>query len=893
MTERSSSSLTCHDVQEHLLDYLEGMVKHPEIAHWEAHFRQCNTCSDQLKQTRDLLGDLDAAGSVDAGRSSAQARPGDPFPHAEAVPTAGTRIGDFEIVNELGRGGMGIVYRARQCSLDRIVALKVLPPALGRTETAVHRFRSEVRTAARLRHPHIVPIHAWGEQDGVLHYAMELIEGRPLSEVIDEQRRKSLGLQGTRAREWFRRTARSMADVADALEHAHEQGIIHRDIKPQNLLVGTDGRIHVADFGLARALDDPGVTDTGEVVGTPAYMSPEQTSGHRDRVDRRSDVWSLGVTIYEVLTLRRPFDAPTRDRIIDQIRNADPVRPRTIDREIPVDLETICLKMLEKEPDRRYATAYQLARDLRLFAGGQPISARRVGLMGRVRVLRGVGRWCRGVMNRLPGRHADTEPRIRQAFELLAFHDYHQGQRARSILETVDPPRRGAAPYHTAWALATMLDSTADTLYHLDRALDDDPENCTALYLQAWALRKHYPSRAREGLERADAIGGPRSAAQHFLRGQAIMGLGGETAEEEAIACYREAIIHRRPDVYPQAMLHLGRALNHWMFHHRLLERFDETQRNLTTVANLQEDQAYPRYLLSIAYRLGAEIYAENGVARAQDYYEQAARHAGDAQKIEPDNALGAIAEAEALASQRDFSGAIEAYDRALTVAENAGSNVRRREVYEYRWRLHFWSGHADRALADLDARVRGGESESTVELWFASLLRAIVCAERGDGDQARRYAALAAEQSPTVPAAVLASAAALRLVGRSDQAEAVLSRHLPGVQWDRTVFPYESAQWNRSLYRFCTGESDWAALEGAVGRWGPEDPTWLLAQAYFFSGVGRLAQGDRDRAAERFRQCVKTYDYERYSFLAQTLLVRMETSPGWPAWLSGDGPSR
>ena len=153
--------------------------------------------------------------------------------------------------------------------------------------------------------------------------------------------------------------------------------------------------------------------------------------------------------------------------------------------------------------------------------------------------------------------------------------------------------------------------------------------------------------------------------------------------------------------------------------------------------------------------------------------------------------------------------------------------------------------------------------------------------------------AALAAEQSPTVPAAVLASAAALRLVGRSDQAEAVLSRHLSGLQWDRTVFPYENAQWNRSLYRFCTGEGDWAALEGAVGRWGPEDPTWLLAQAYFFSGVGRLAQGDRDRAAERFRQCVKTYDYERYSFLAQTLLVRMETSPGWPAWLSGDGPSR
>jgi serine/threonine protein kinase/dienelactone hydrolase len=337
------------------------------------------------------------------------------------------RLGDFEIIRELGRGGMGVVYEARQVSLNRKVALKVLSAGLGLTSKAVQRFRREAEAAAKLHHTNIVPVYATGEQDGTHFYAMELIDGPSLNHVIRQLRQapkdgpagldpapselaagdlapSGAALAGTHAKspdtvsaaagghssqlssagQYFDTVARMTADVADALEHAHQHGVIHRDIKPANLLLSPDGRLSVNDFGLARLLEQPGVTMTGEFMGTPLYMSPEQITAGRTPLDHRTDIYSLGATLYELLTLRAPFAAEQRDLVLAQILHKEPVLPRRLNRKVPVDLETICLKALEKDPDRRYSTAQAMAEDLRRYLNRFAIVAKRVGPVARL-----------------------------------------------------------------------------------------------------------------------------------------------------------------------------------------------------------------------------------------------------------------------------------------------------------------------------------------------------------------------------------------------------------------------------------------------------------------------------------------------------------------------------
>ena len=324
----------------------------------------------------------------------------------------GTRLGEFEIVRELGRGGMGVVYESLQTSLNRRVALKVLGPGLGLTPRAVDRFRREAEAAARLHHSNIVPVYATGEERGVHFYAMELIDGPSLDAVIRQMRGgeaadtktelpadlaatgaytpaatsvPAAGSDAGSSSARFDRAAAMIADAADALHHAHTQGVTHRDVKPSNLLLSSDARLSVTDFGLARILEQPGMTVTGEFVGTPAYMSPEQITAGRIPVDHRTDIYSLGATLYELLTLRPPFVGEGRDQLLAQVIQKEPASPRALDSKIPRDLETIALKCLEKDPDRRYQTAKDLADDLRRYVNRFAIQAKRAGPLMRVR----------------------------------------------------------------------------------------------------------------------------------------------------------------------------------------------------------------------------------------------------------------------------------------------------------------------------------------------------------------------------------------------------------------------------------------------------------------------------------------------------------------------------
>ena len=353
------------------------------------------------------------------------------------------RIGEYRLIREIGRGGMGIVYEAEQESLGRRVAVKVLPGGTWSDDRPIQRFLREAKTAGSLKHGHIVPVFAVGIEDGLPYYVMPLIEGAGLEQVILELRSRRIasfdgsdpldGDLASIARTLLDRsspgrppTSNGMANrtdlepdssgnegdspssqtswkgsglghwrgiaeigrqVAEALQHAHERGILHRDIKPANLLLDVEGVAWVADFGLAKAMSHDDLSRTGDLVGTLRYMAPERFRGESDAL---SDVYSLGLTLYAVITLRPAHDVPDRAELIRRIAEAQPTRPSEIDPSIPIDLETVVLKAIEPDPKRRYRSAGELAEDLARFVDGRQVLARRASLPERL--VRWVGR---------------------------------------------------------------------------------------------------------------------------------------------------------------------------------------------------------------------------------------------------------------------------------------------------------------------------------------------------------------------------------------------------------------------------------------------------------------------------------------------------------------------
>jgi WD40 repeat protein/serine/threonine protein kinase len=400
--------------------------------------------ASQIRELFPALVALEAVGSVEGqatGPDNSLVGDEGPLPR---------QLGEYRILREVGRGGMGIVYEAVQESLGRHVALKVLPFHNWMNATHLERFRREAKAAAKLHHSNIVPVFGVGEHQGIHYYAMQFIQGQGLDVVLEELKRQRGGpeavavtgpssqaelaqsiaqglhsgqlvggtlpgeepqggapprsssgsgtkvssavldsrseLTGQSETEYVRSVARLGVQVAEALAYAHHQGILHRDIKPSNLLLDTQGTVWITDFGLAKAEGSADLTTPGDLVGTLRYMAPERFQGQSDV---RGDLYSLGLTLYELLTLRPAFVESNRARLIERITHEEPPRPRKLDRRIPADLETIVLKAMAKEPGQRYAMAGDLAEDLRRFLADRPIRARRAGLAERL------WRWCR------------------------------------------------------------------------------------------------------------------------------------------------------------------------------------------------------------------------------------------------------------------------------------------------------------------------------------------------------------------------------------------------------------------------------------------------------------------------------------------------------------------
>jgi serine/threonine protein kinase len=407
-------------VESFLQRYRRG--ERPSVAEYAERYPEL---ADRIREAFPALAMIEELGSVGG-------------PSAAAADTAApAQLGDYRLLREIGRGGMGIVYEAVQESLGRHVALKVLPPTVAQRPLYLERFHREARAAAQLHHTNIVPVYGVGEEDGTCYYTMQFIQGQGLDVVLQDVKRlrglppepsagaqtgasalglaQSLltgefapraagaatetvpppaspavgsqsGLSGEPESRYYRSVARLGTQAAEGLAHAHAQGVLHRDIKPSNLLLDGHGTLWITDFGLAKAEDSDNLTGTGDIVGTVRYMAPERFQG---QADARSDIYALGVTLYELLTLRPPFSGINQAELIGQITEQQPKSPRQLAPLLPRDLETIVLKAMAREPAVRYATAAALAEDLHCFLENRPIQARRTSPLERLR------RWCR------------------------------------------------------------------------------------------------------------------------------------------------------------------------------------------------------------------------------------------------------------------------------------------------------------------------------------------------------------------------------------------------------------------------------------------------------------------------------------------------------------------
>jgi len=791
----------------------------------------------------------------------------------------GQHLGEYRIIRQIGQGGMGIVYEAVQTSLNRRVALKILPPAATLSDTADERFTREAATAGKLHHSNIVPVYAIGEHDGIRYYAMQFIEGQTLSTHLKTMRE----LDTEPGSDYWNRVAQWGRQVALALAYAHEHGIIHRDIKPSNLLLDSEDNIWVSDFGLARAGAMASITLTGDLVGTARYMSPEQARGGHSQLDHRTDIYSLGTTLYELLTRSPAVEGDTRDAVLNRIAFADPKPLRQVNPAIPKDLETIVQHCMNREIEQRYQSANQVAEDLRRFLANEPILAKRTPLI--VKGWRAAKR-CRvqiaGVLavalliiltfslsTRI--RHMGGESKLKEAYRTLLYD--HNPTKTNILLDESTEAGIDSADLYLCRALIPLLNAQPQrAIEPLTQALHRDPKHIETTYAMASA---HFmignTIDALRYLERTEKKQ-ITTALGWLLRGFALA----HDRPDQTIECYDQAISIQN-DFTPAIE---ARAI------HRADMLLIAADRSLLKPM-LDDFDAWvtfwPESPRSYSARATGRLFAA-AYARSQPDLKDEAEIWLNGCREDLDHALQlpGVDKVRALSKYGsylryigDFEGSAETFGEALEIDRRNAGNQHPGIVHHHTLALHAL-GQIQQAHDELTPIYE--ELPTFIAL---PLHLAVLKMELDQSVEARQLInqILTTDQSDLDT--LLLTIAITLLLGDEPFAQATLAAYIDEQQ-ESSNQPANADKINQVL-AYLSGELSADALINTV----EDQPGWRC-QITFLTACHQLGQGKRKAGLQSLNQCldtgVITYIHYRY---AQVTQVRVSREPNWPEWVT------
>ncbi|HNO76991.1 MAG TPA: protein kinase [Phycisphaerae bacterium] len=788
----------------------------------------------------------------------------------------GSRLGEFRIIREVARGGMGVVYEAVQTPLNRRVALKVLPAAAILSPTAAERFAREAATTGQLHHTNIVPVYAVGEADGVHYYAMQFIEGQSLAGHLKTIKENPQSLD----RSYYRRVARWGMQIAEALAHAHSQGIVHRDIKPSNLLLDERDDVWISDFGLARVDSMASLTLSGDIVGTTRYMSPEQARGE-GRVDGRSDIYSLGVTLYELLALVPAFDGASRDEVLSRIASTDPPRLRKTNAAIARDLETIVGKCMERELESRYASGEQVANDLRRFLDGAPIRARRTPLIVCA------GRYVRKHRVHAAGvalaltltvatvllirqvRRVEGDRLLEQGYAAVLFdRDFERGE---SLLDDAESRGVDDARLWIYRSLIPLLDNEPNqAIPFLESALRHDPQSVEATLGMGLAYAANgdfFNAQRKLAAVEPDQI---KTALGWYLRGLALS----KTTRTEAIDAYNRAI-EVRTDFTPaiEARAHY-RGIR--LLTESASDQLDPMLDDLDALVVFRPNDA-----MAFCARGSGWLIAAAHAKRTPSLHERAdqwlANSAVDYDKaldLAPSNlALVLVRQGVHARYTGDFDSAATAFEKAIAADGAAGRTPHPYRIHEL--------ATARYALGEFDSGLRLIEPACKSSPGYCPLVlqQALLLAEVGRLSEARSVAAVSIERQAANANGLFLSTVIAELLGERESARHGIEQFAESARLENGSASSDAPP--ELALAFLNRDIDASTLRASVG-----DAPGRRCEVMFLIAIRALADGDRSAGRDALFECVDTgvFVFAEYRF-AQMMLARMDAQPDWPAW--------